>query len=152
MLLHWTSGYLFSAINLIPWNSRRVAFTWLIHSSPTQHHSRSKTLCRKTSNLFQWHVYPSCKYLYVVWQELAILIARIYVYRIVQDTAASAGSRAVHRVALIQRRLTLTSRMVNISTSCFDHESLCILYSCVLYDFRLKRRLSPWTALTSWSL
>jgi hypothetical protein len=29
--------------------------------------------------------------------------------------------------------------MVNISTSCFDHESLCILYSWVLYDFRLKR-------------
>jgi len=48
--------------------------------------------------------------------------------------------------------LTLKGRMVNISTSCFDHQSLCILYSWVLYDSRFKRRLYPWTALTSWSV
>jgi hypothetical protein len=45
--------------------------------------------------------------------------------------------------------LTLKSRMVNKSTSIFNHQSLRILYSWVLYDARFKRRLSPWTALTN---
>jgi hypothetical protein len=48
--------------------------------------------------------------------------------------------------------LTFKGRMVNIYASCFDHQSLCILYSWVLNYSRFKRRLSPWTTLTSWSL
>jgi hypothetical protein len=47
--------------------------------------------------------------------------------------------------------------MVTIWTTCYDNESHSILYSWVLYDSPLNRRLFPWTALTSrclkwWSL
>jgi hypothetical protein len=48
----------------------------------------------------------------------------------------------LHRCELVSVSwftLTLKGRMVNISTSCFDQQSLCILYSWVLYDYFIKQ-------------
>jgi hypothetical protein len=94
------------------------------------------------------------------------LVTRLRMNRSYTPLPPSAYRRVVGQLALALRRtaslnmavptsvakssvLTVKGRMINISTSCFDHQSLCILYSWVLHDSRFKRRLSPWRALTN---